>query len=274
MERKKLKLSDITIAYYDEGEGDPIFMLHGFPDSADVWRKMIPVFISNGYRVIAPDMRGFGESDIPEKKEDSAISFILKDILELKGKLGIQQPAKLIAHDWGANIGWMLASFYPKEFDSYVAISVGHPYAYELDGGFEQKKKGWYTMAFLFEGMAEKLFSQNDWAGFRVFTQNHSELAEHWLPDLKRKGRFTAALNLYRANLEPTEKNLEIPSTPLNVLGFYGRKDLYLSESQMTESKKYIDGRFDYVPVEGGHWLPIDEPEFLTAHILDFYQRT
>lgn len=273
MKRKTMALSNINIAYYDEGQGEPIFMLHGFPDSADTWRKLIPIFVSKGYRVIAPDMRGFGESDIPEKVEDSAIALIMKDILELKAKLAIQEPVKLIAHDWGANIGWMLVSFYPDSFESYVPISVGHPYAYALDGGFEQKKKSWYSMAFLFQGMAEKMFSQNDWAAFRVFTQDHSELDKYWIPDMQREGRFTAALNLYRANLEPSGKNLEIPKSPVNVLGFYGNKDLYLSESQMSESKKYITGDFRYIKVDGGHWLTVDEPEVLAENILEFYKK-
>ncbi|WP_268913561.1 alpha/beta hydrolase [Lentilactobacillus sp. SPB1-3] len=273
MKRKYMTTSDQTITYYDEGQGEPIFMLHGFPDSADVWRKLIPMFVNQGYRVIAPDMRGFGQSSIPENVGDFSIQFIMADILKLKKFLNIDQPAKLIAHDWGANIGWMLASFYQSEFESYIAISVGHPYSYAKDGGFEQQKKGWYTMAFLFEGLAEELFSQNNWAGLRTFTQNHPELDSHWIPDLSREGRFTAALNLYRANLEPhnNSQTPDIPQSQIPILGIYGTNDLYLSEAQMKNSSKYLDGEFDYVTVKGGHWLPIDEPEFIFDQATKFY---
>lgn len=272
MKRKYVTFKGMEIAYYDEGKGKPIFMIHGFPDSADVWRKIIPGLVNAGYRVIAPDLRGFGESKIPNTKAESAIPMILEDILSLKSYLNIEEPVKLIAHDWGANIGWMLISFYPEEFESYVPISVGHPYAYAMDGGFEQKKKGWYTMMFLFEGMAETLFSQNDWAAFRVFTQNHPELDTHWLPDMRREGRFTAALNLYRANLEPLEKSIEVPRTSVDIFGFYGLQDLYLSETQMSASGKYVNGSFNYKSIDGGHWLPLDRPEVLLNNIIKFYK--
>ena len=271
MNRKTIELSEIKMSYYDEGEGEPILMLHGFPDSADVWRNMIPRLVDEGYRVIAPDMRGFGETEAPVGKENYTVAKIMKDFLELKALLKIEVPMKLIAHDWGASIGWSLVSFYPDQFESYVPISVGHPYAYALDGGFEQQKKGWYTMAFQFEGMAEKMFSQNDFAAFRVFTQDNPELDINWLPDMRREGRFTAALNLYRANLEPHEDDVKVPRTPLDVMGFYGEDDLYLSESQMKATGKYTDGEFGYVKIDGGHWLPLEQPELLLKDILQFY---
>lgn len=63
--RKKIKLKSIKMAYYDEGAGTPIILLHGFPDSAEVWRNIAPILIKDGYRIIAPDLRGFGESEAP-----------------------------------------------------------------------------------------------------------------------------------------------------------------------------------------------------------------
>lgn len=272
MQRKFIQLTSVKLAYYDEGHGEPIMLLHGFPDSADVWRHLIPLFVKNGYRVIAPDLRGFGESELLNGVKNYQIKMIMQDLLELKNRLSITDPIKLIAHDWGANIGWMLVSFFPQEFSTYVALSVGHPYAYALDGGFEQRMKGWYTMAFQFEGMAEQMFSQNDWAAFRVFTQENPELDVNWLRDLRRPGRFTAALNLYRANLKPVANAPKIQPTPVPVLGIYGSNDLYLSESQMVASKKYISGGFTFKTTDAGHWLPLEAPQQVFSLVTSFYQ--
>ncbi|AEJ23340.1 hypothetical protein JC2156_07450 [Weissella koreensis KCTC 3621] len=272
MQRLEVQLSNVKLSYFDEGTGAVIFLLHGFPDSADVWRNIIPGLVSAGYRVIAPDLRGFGQSELKPNKDDYKIKFIMQDILELKASLNLTQPVKLVAHDWGANIGWMLISFFPDQFSSYFPISVGHPYAYALDGGFEQKKKGWYTMAFQFEEMAEKMFSQNDWAAFRIFTENNSELDTNWLPDLKRAGRFTAALNLYRANLVPSDNDSKLAPTPVPVHGLYGKNDLYLSQSQMEQSGKYTSGPFNFSLIDGGHWLQIEAPELVLNSILNFYK--
>ncbi|CAJ1189584.1 putative hydrolase [Companilactobacillus crustorum] len=274
MDRKIIQLSEIKMAYYDEGQGESIMLLHGFPDSGDVWRKVIPILNKNGYRTIAPDLRGFGQSEAPEGVENYRADKLAKDILELKHSLGIEKPMKLIAHDWGANIGWTLASFFPKEFSSYVALSVGNPYAYALDGGFGQKQKAWYTMAFQTEGFAEKMFSQNDWATLRLFCRNHSELDKHYISDLSRPGRFTAALNLYRANLNPKFANkTKLPKTDIPVLGIYGKNDPYLSESQMSQSVKYVNNTFEYKIIDGEHVLPLDNSQEITNIILNYYRK-
>ena len=93
----------VTIA----GTGPPLLLLHGFPDSAEVWRFQLPVLVAAGYRVIAPDMRGFGRSDAPADKAAYQIDLILDDILELLRSLEITEPVGLIGHDWGAAVGWI-----------------------------------------------------------------------------------------------------------------------------------------------------------------------
>ena len=87
MQRLEVQLSNVKLSYFDEGTGAVIFLLHGFPDSADVWRNIIPGLVSAGYRVIAPDLRGFGQSELKPNKDDYKIEFIMQDILELKASL-------------------------------------------------------------------------------------------------------------------------------------------------------------------------------------------
>ncbi len=86
MARSKIRLGDLDFAVTDEGSGEPVLLLHGFPDSARLWRHQIPALLEAGYRVIAPDQRGFGESDKPQAPEAYALEHVLGDVVLLLGK--------------------------------------------------------------------------------------------------------------------------------------------------------------------------------------------
>ncbi|QQK79303.1 alpha/beta fold hydrolase [Salicibibacter cibi] len=104
--------SDIHVV--EQGEGPAVLLLHGFPDSWYLWRHQIPVLAEAGYRVIAPDQRGFGESDKPAEKGAYLMPALLDDILGVLDELDVKQTY-IAAHDWGAIVGWMLAGMYPKK---------------------------------------------------------------------------------------------------------------------------------------------------------------
>jgi pimeloyl-ACP methyl ester carboxylesterase len=249
------------------GEGEPVLLLHGFPDSADLWRLVGPRLVAGGYRVIAPDQRGFGRSDAPKGVRAYSVDRISKDAIAVLDALGVKR-AKLVGHDWGAAIGWALAARHPDRFERYAALSVGHPAAYAR-AGLEQKLKGWYVLAFQLPGLAEVLFGAFDFAVFRAMGR-HREMTR-WVADLKRPGRLTAALNWYRANaaglMRAPAFRVAIP-----VMGVWSSRDVALAEDQMTGSARYVDAGFRYERIEGvGHWTPLDAPERLAELLLDFF---
>ena len=265
MEINGLKLNVLV-----EGEGEPVMLLHGFPDSNYLWRDLIPLLVNAGYKVIAPDQRGFGESDAPEGKENYDMELIAKDAIAILDALNIEK-AKLIAHDWGAMIGWLLAGDYPERFESYIPISVGHPEAY-ASAGFEQKKKGWYVLFFQLEGIAEKVFMANDWSIFRKTVNDHPEI-DHWIKDLSRPGRLTAGMNWYRANLSNLWK-AEFSRVKIPVFGIWSTDDVALAEDQMINSAAFVDATWQYERIENAsHWIPVDEPEILSKLIIRYYQK-
>src|SRR5438034_7809273 len=100
----------VALAVLDEGEreGQPVLLLHGFPDSSHLWRHQVPALVGAGMRVIAPDLRGFGQSDKPEAVEDYAIPRSVADMVALLDGLDIQR-AHVIGHDWGAVVAWVMA---------------------------------------------------------------------------------------------------------------------------------------------------------------------
>src|SRR5213592_3504094 len=102
----------LELAVVDEGEGRPVLLLHGFPDSSHVWRHQVPALVDAGMRVIAPDLRGFGESDRPDAVEDYGITRSVADMVALLDGLGVER-ADVVGHDWGAGVAWTLAAFAP-----------------------------------------------------------------------------------------------------------------------------------------------------------------
>lgn len=267
---RRMNINGLTLNVLVQGEGEPVLLLHGFPDSNYLWRGIIPRLIRAGYRVIAPDQRGFGLSEAPEGVEHYDMNLIASDAVAILDELGVGK-AKLVAHDWGAMIGWLLAGTYPERFENYVAISVGHPKAY-ASAGFEQKRKGWYVLFFQLRGIAEKVFMADDWAIFRKTVGGHSEL-EQWIEDLSRPGRLTAGMDWYRANLSKLWK-AEFPRVTIPVFGIWSTGDVALAEDQMIGSAAYVDASWQYERLENvSHWIPVDAPDALADLILSYYRQ-
>ncbi len=160
---RRISTGEVELSTVIAGTGPPLLLLHGFPDSAEVWRYQIPALAEAGYTVIAPDLRGFGRSDAPAHRAAYRVDCILADMLGLLRALDISQPVGLIGHDWGAAVGWLLCMRHPDRVSRFAALSVGHPEAYRR-ASLRQKLKAWYTLAFQLEGLAERMIAAN---GFR-----------------------------------------------------------------------------------------------------------
>ncbi|MDZ4308286.1 alpha/beta hydrolase [Allopontixanthobacter sp.] len=253
----------ITLA----GQGEALLLLHGFPDSAKLWRKMIPGLVDAGFQVIAPDQRGFGETTAPAKVADYSIDRIAVDAIALLDTLGIER-AGLVGHDWGAVIGWRLAADHPERFSGFVALSVGHPKA-TLRAGFRQKLKSWYFLLFLLRGIGEAVVRAADFKALGWMTRQDPEMV-NWRRDLSRPGRLTAGMNWYRANIAALSK-ADFPPARIPVLGLIGSADVALGTEQMRDSADYADVSFRCEVIEGaGHWLPLSAAAAIEPKIVGF----
>ncbi|MCC6383405.1 MAG: alpha/beta hydrolase, partial [Dehalococcoidia bacterium] len=175
---------------------------------------------------------------------------------------------RLVAHDWGAVIGWNFCMSYPQRVERYVALSVGHPNAYAR-GGWEQKRKGWYVLFFQLRGFAEWALRRGDWRLFRRLTGRHDEI-RHCIALLRRPGRLTAALDYYRANLGMLLRS-DWPGVRVPVCGVWSSNDAYLAETQMLESRRFVTAPWRYERIDGvGHWLQLDAPERVNAVLVAY----
>ncbi|MES2118193.1 MAG: alpha/beta fold hydrolase [Pseudomonadota bacterium] len=267
---RRLQVNGITLNVVVEGSGPDVLLVHGFPDDHSVWRKQIPALVAAGYRVIAPDMRGCGESDMPPATRDYAVANLVADLVGVLDALGIDQ-VKLVGHDWGAVICWQLCIGHPQRVERYAALSVGHPTAYAR-APLEQKLKGYYILLLQLRGLAEAGLRARDWALFRRL-MDYPEAAQHCIVPLRRPGRLRAAINYYRANLHLILPTI-FPSVTMPVMGVYSSGDNFLCEQQMRATENYVSGPWRYEQVTGAnHWLQLDAPECVNALLLDFLRQ-
>jgi len=259
------------LAVLDEGEGPPVLLLHGFPDSSQLWRHQIPALLAAGFRVVAPDLRGFGESEKTQEVEAYALRNLLGDVLAVLDELGIERT-HVVGHDWGAGLAWVTAGFAPDRIDRLVVLSVGHPNTVRTPT-VEQREKAWYMLLFQFEGVAEELLQRDDWKLAREWMRENGD-AERYLEDLARPGALTAALNWYRANTHPRRElgeRMAFPKIAAPTMGIWSSGDDYLLEEPMVRSGEHVTGGWRYERIEGAsHWLQLDDPERVNALLLDF----
>src|SRR5262245_22341850 len=227
-----LTVNGLTFHVVVQGKPDApaVLLLHGFPDSAELWRNQVPYLVDAGYRVIVPDLRGFGRSDKPTKTTDYELPVLASDVLGILVALGVGR-FHMVGHDFGAVLAWLLASMmslrttmsqtdalahmHPAmatilhaatvqpELLSLTAMSVGHPRSYK-HVGLDQREKSWYILFFQFE-RAEGALAAHDYQLLRAWSggstaAGHPEAAR-WVEHFQTgPGNLRAALNWYRAN--------------------------------------------------------------------------
>ena len=253
-------------------DGPPVLMLHGFPDSARLWRKQVPALADAGYRVITPDLRGFGRSDQPEGVDAYDLALVGMDVGMVLLSLGVER-AHVVGHDWGGSVAWGLAALQPQMVDHLVAVSVGHPDAFRA-AGLAQQERSWYMLFFLFEEVAERWLTDHDFANFRAWSQHPDEdeiVAAH------RDDRFTPGLNLFRKN-KPAQSWIDpplgFPKVEAPTMGVWSTGDNALTEAQMAGSGDFCANGFRFERLEGpGHWIPLEAADRLNALLLDFLPR-
>lgn len=261
----------VTFPVTDVGTGPVVLLLHGFPDDRHLWRYQAQALKDAGYRVVAPDLRGYGDAPRPQDPREYGLPIAVRDVIGILDTLGIQQ-VQLVAHDWGAAVGWRLAAEHPSRVTRYVAMSVGAP------GGrtsIQQREKSWYMLFFRQTGLAEQQLMANNWELFRDWSRNAVDI-DRWIHNLSRPGALTAALNWYRATggTPATPASGPPPQVHCPTLGLWSDGDNYLLEYAMRTSGDRIAGPFEYARVTGAsHWMMVDKPAEINARLLAFLRK-
>jgi pimeloyl-ACP methyl ester carboxylesterase len=275
---QRIRVNGIELNVASAGSGDStVLLLHGFPDSWQSWRHQIAALAEAGHRVIAPDLRGFGESDRPPEVSDYAMPTLLADVNGLLDHFGIERAA-VVGHDWGAGLAWQVAMRAPDRVERLAVVSVGHGGA-SAAAGLEQRRLSWYMLWFLFPGVAEAVLPANDWRFFREWAWNGAQPGENpdcdrQIANLSRPGALTAALNWYRANISPRRfvatEAINGPMVACPTMGVWSSGDQFLGEQQLAGSARYVTGPWRYERVAGSHWVTVEAAEPLSRLLVDF----
>jgi len=254
------------------GDGAPVLLLHGWPDSSALWRNQVPVLTANGFRAITPDLRGFGRSSRPEETGSYALSNSVADVAAVLDACGAE-TAHVVGHDWGAAVAWLTAMYLPDRVRTLTVLSVPHLGA---PATRRQREMAWYQLFFQFEPVAEASIVHDDWAMLRELAPGYADI-DRAIADLSRPGALTASLNWYRANLAPRMPGprREFPPVTVPVLGVWSDGDLYLDGARMRASGDLVKGRWRYEEIAGAsHWIPLDVPDRLNELLLGWLSQS
>ena len=261
----------MTLSIEEQGEGDLVVLLHGFPEIAHSWRHQLPALADAGYHAVAPDLRGYGASDAPPEVSDYALPKLAEDIAGLIRALGAER-AHLVGHDWGGSIAWVLASRMPELVSSLTILNSPHPVASAESRQIpEQQQKAWYMLLFQFPGVAEEWLAKDDFANLRSFVFDTAAPGtfpaadrEVFCAALARDGRLTAALNYYRANIPPEtwlKPPPDLPPVQVPTTILWGEADAYMSGVLLERSMQKVAGPLHVERLPGiSHWVQQEIP--------------
>jgi len=273
-------------------DGDAVVCLHGFPEFWYSWRYQLPALVEAGYRVVAPDMRGYNTSEKPRGVDAYAIGELLGDVLGLIDHYG-DGRAHVVAHDWGGAIAWALGTLHPEVVDRLVVMNAPHPAAMARDFDLAQLKRSWYVLAFQVPWLPEFGATVGDgYAIRRVFREQPTNPdaftdadVERYAEAFCRPGAARAAINYYRAYVRsialpmlkstlpgvrrffdpPGATEIAVPTLLL-----WGERDVALNVSLSEGLDEWVpDIRVERYPT-ASHWVQCDVPEAVNEEVLAF----
>nr|WP_322002140.1 alpha/beta hydrolase [Rhodococcus qingshengii] len=258
---------DVLISGPDDGI--PLVALHGFPESAASWGKVTPLLTAAGYRVIAPNQRGYSAGARPEGVDAYKIEHLVADVVGLLDALGLSD-AHLVGHDWGSAVAWQVAGRHPNRIRSLTAISVPHPTAFgwALREDEDQKQRSSYIGLLRQEGKAEEVLSEDNFRRLRAMFdgQIDPEFADEHIRVLSGEGALTGALNWYRAM---TRDFGDIDRTTVPTTYVWSTGDTALGRAGAERCGEFVDAPYEFVVLDGGsHWIPEERAEELAEAIL------
>ncbi|MCU4750560.1 alpha/beta hydrolase [Halobacteria archaeon AArc-curdl1] len=287
-------VNDVRLHYVSAGpsNGDLVVCLHGFPEFWYAWRHQIPALADAGYRVIAPDMRGYNRSEKPHGLEAYRLEELTEDVSELITELGYEQ-GYLVAHDWGGLVAWATAYSKPEVVRALTVLNAPHPVKYVRELSLEQCLRSWYVLWFQVPWIPNRFLTMKNSAALEsVFSDSAADPAaftdrdiERYRRAFSRPGVAKSALAYYRAlfrgwfpqravgRLPLVGDRLAPPvprvTTPTQVL--WGEQDTALAVEQTVGLERYVDDLTVRRFPDASHWLHIERPDAVTESILEFF---
>ena len=271
---EEVRVGELVFRTRVAGEGDRlVLLLHGFPQTSYMWRKLLPALASEGYRVAAPDQRGYSPGARPEEVEAYGEEALTGDVVGLAEALG-HDRFDVVGHDWGGAVAWGTAARYPDRVRSVTSVSTPHSAALVESMGApsgEQATKSSYMALFGAEkGKAEAVLLNDGADGLRDIYRSwglgtgDEDDVEHYVEALSDEPTLSAALNWYRRGFEwAAIAPVEVPA-----LYVWGTEDVALGREGAELTEKYVKGPYKFVVLDGvDHWVAEHAGDRLLAEL-------
>jgi epoxide hydrolase 4 len=270
----------IRMHYVTQGAGPLIVLLHGFPEFWYSWRYQIPFLAEHGYTVVAPDLRGYNDTDKPRKGYD--IPTLLRDIAGLVNGLG-QQKAVIVGHDWGGVLAWTFAINYPEMTERLIVMNAPHPAAMMREmRTLKQLRKSWYVFAFQIPWLPEYLLGRKHANEIGRMLRGAAlqksafprDVTAIYQEVMSKPGSMKAAISYYRQlfrRLPFSFKSYEVRiDTP--TLLIWGEQDIALGIELTTGLEQWVNTiQIKRIP-DSGHWVQQEQPDQVNEYLLEFLQ--
>ncbi len=270
-------LSQVRLHYVTAGRGPLVVLLHGFPEFWFSWRHQIAVLSGAGFRVVAPDMRGYNDSEGPTSVAAYSTDLLARDVVELIGHLG-ESKAVVVGHDWGGYVAWWVANNHPEHVERLAVLNCPHPgHALRMMMDPAQIRRSWYILLFQLPWLPERIVARDQFAGLRKILAHNPTRRDAFTPEdiaryvnVAQKPRvISTTINYYRALLRHrSRRRLQRLDMPVQVI--WGTGDRHLGVRYAVPPPDLVP-RCDVRRLEGvSHWVQNDAPDRVNRLLLEF----
>lgn len=254
---------------HDQGPlgGEPVVLLHGFPQDARAYDSVVPLLHVAGLRTLCPDQRGYSPRARPPGRSAYRLGALVEDVAALIEVTG-SPSAHLVGHDWGGAVAWALAGGHPERVRSLTVLSTPHPRALARAAArSDQLWRSRYMLGFQLPWLPERLLADRDMAEVLRRTGLPRELGQNYAARMAEPGALTATLHWYRAM--PWSARTPVPPVEVPTTFVWGTRDFALGRYAALATGRFVTGDYRFVELDGGHWLPERQPEEVAAAIID-----
>ncbi|MDI6831828.1 MAG: alpha/beta hydrolase [Actinomycetota bacterium] len=276
-------VNNLRMHYVAAGEGALVVLLHGFPEFWYSWRHQIPV-LAQRFRVVAPDMRGYNQTEKPVGVDNYRIGILMEDLAGLIRELG-EERAVIVAHDWGGGVAWPFAAHYPEMVERLVILNCPPPAVLmrHLMSNRAQLRRSYYMFLFQIPLLPEMALRARNYEmierAFRGWAIDKSAFSDRDIAMFKeaaaKPGALTGGINYYRAAFRQFLRNPrgggEGPKVRCPTLVIWAEEDRALGKELTYDFHQEVEGPLEirYIP-RCSHWVQQERPEEVNALIMDF----